>query len=129
MPEARKRWSRSLATGEPYSVEYRCRRHDGVWRWQLGRAQALLDTNGKPVAWMGTCTDMEDIVTTRRQLADTTQNLRRVIDLANVMLLCCDKDFNILLIEGGSTIRGEESGKCVAWRSVARLKPLSSSHW
>ena len=54
---------------------------------------------------------MEDIVSTRRQLADTTENLRRVIDLANVMLLCCDRDFNILLIEGGTAIRGETSGK------------------
>ena len=79
----------------------------------------MLDTSGKPVAWMGTCTDMEDIVSTRRQLAETTQNLRRVIDLANIMLLCCDKEFNILLIEGGSALRGEDFGmSCVAKAAV-----------
>lgn len=55
VPASRAAWSRSLATGEEYSVEYRCRRSDGVWRWQLGRAQAMFDANGKIVAWFGEC--------------------------------------------------------------------------
>jgi PAS domain S-box-containing protein len=27
------RWKHSLATGEEYNTEYRCRRRDGEWRW------------------------------------------------------------------------------------------------
>jgi PAS domain S-box-containing protein len=104
MPASRRHWSRSLATGEPYSVEYRCRRHDGVWRWQLGRAQALLDANGKIVAWFGTCTDVEEFVQMRTQLAETSQNLRRVIDLASITLCCVGKDLKVLFLEGGGAL-------------------------
>lgn len=104
MPNSRRAWSRSLATGEPYSVEYRCRRHDGVWRWQLGRAQSLLDGDGKIVAWFGTCTDVDEFVKLREQLADTSRNLRRVIDLANITLICVDKDIKITLMEGGGWV-------------------------
>ena len=58
--EAQRRWHHSLATGEPYDVEYRCRRHDGVWRWMLGRALPIHDTQGRITRWLGTCTDIHE---------------------------------------------------------------------
>ncbi|MBX3478624.1 MAG: PAS domain-containing protein [Brevundimonas sp.] len=55
------RWRRSLETGEPYEIEYRLRRHDGVYRWTLGRATALRDDEGRITRWFGTCTDIDDL--------------------------------------------------------------------
>jgi PAS domain S-box-containing protein len=60
VPEASRRWKHSLLTGEPYEVEYRCRRHDGVYRWFLGRAHAVRDGSGRIIKWFGTCTDIEE---------------------------------------------------------------------
>ncbi|AKQ69285.1 Phytochrome, two-component sensor histidine kinase [Myxococcus hansupus] len=60
LEEANRRWAHSLRTGEPYEVEYRCRRHDGVWRWHLGRAQPVRDDGGRILKWFGTCTDIEE---------------------------------------------------------------------
>ena len=60
LPEATRLWSHSLATGEPYEVEYRFRRLDGVWRWFLGRAIPVRDTQGDIIRWFGTCTDIDD---------------------------------------------------------------------
>ncbi|HEX8820990.1 MAG TPA: ATP-binding protein [Archangium sp.] len=60
MPEAARRWNHSVTTGEPYEVEYRCRRLDGVWRWFLGRAIPVRDAQGHIVRWFGTCTDIDD---------------------------------------------------------------------
>jgi len=54
MPAALKAWSHSLETGDPYSVEYRCRRGDGTWRWMLGRALPLRSLTGEIEAWFGT---------------------------------------------------------------------------
>ena len=59
-PRAWERWSRSLQTGEPYYVEYRLRRHDGEWRWVLGRALPVRDEGGRITRWYGTCTDIHE---------------------------------------------------------------------
>jgi PAS domain S-box-containing protein len=54
------KWRHSLATGKGYEIEYRCRRHDGVYRWFLGRALPIHDESGSIVRWFGTCTDIDD---------------------------------------------------------------------
>ncbi len=51
-------WQHSLATGEPYQIEYRLRHHDGGYRWTLGRALPLRNDAGEIVRWFGTCTDI-----------------------------------------------------------------------
>ena len=60
LAQAGERWARSLATGEPYEVEFRLRRHDGEYRWYLGRALAQVDEHGRIVQWFGTNTDIQD---------------------------------------------------------------------
>ncbi len=55
------RWAHSLATGEPYEVEYRFRRAaDGAYRWFIGRADPLRAPGGQILRWFGTCTDIDD---------------------------------------------------------------------
>jgi len=68
-----KRWRRSLQTGEPYEIEYRLRRHDGVYRWTLGRALPVRDESGAIVRWVGTCTDIDD----RKRIAEQNEILSR----------------------------------------------------
>ncbi len=52
-------WRHSLATGEPYEIEYRLRHRSGAYRWTLGRALPVLDPKGEIVRWIGTCTDID----------------------------------------------------------------------
>ncbi|WP_245524096.1 PAS domain-containing protein [Methylobacterium nonmethylotrophicum] len=74
--EAWRRWRRSLATGEPYEIEYRLRRHDGVYRWVLGRAVPIRDPEtGAIERWFGTCTDIDDQVRARETLARSREEL------------------------------------------------------
>ncbi len=70
------RWRHSLETGEVYEVEYRFRRHDGVYRWQLGRANPHRRADGSIEMWVGTCTDIHDA----REAADAHRRL--LADLA-----------------------------------------------
>jgi PAS domain S-box-containing protein len=60
-PGTGERWRTSLATGAPYEVEYRLRMADGSWRWFLGRALPVRDSQGQITRWFGTCTDIHDL--------------------------------------------------------------------
>ncbi len=51
-------WSRSLASGETYEIQYRLRHRSGEYRWVLGRALPIRNESGQIVRWMGTCTDI-----------------------------------------------------------------------
>ena len=54
------KWRHSLATGEPYEIEYRLKHHSGHYRWTLGRALPVKNEKGEIVRWMGTCTEIQD---------------------------------------------------------------------
>ncbi|MEA2488641.1 MAG: hypothetical protein QOH21_433 [Acidobacteriota bacterium] len=52
-------WHRSIESGEPFQLESRFRRADGVYRWHLTRAAAMRDAGGI-VMWIGSSTDIHD---------------------------------------------------------------------
>jgi PAS domain S-box-containing protein len=68
-------WRRSLATGEPYEIEYRLRHRSGEYRWVLGRAQCVRDAAGAITRWYGTCTDIHELKVTRDELRALTETL------------------------------------------------------
>ena len=74
-------WTRALQTGETYEIEFRLRRHDGEFRWHLGRAHALRDATGTIVRWYGTNTDIDDARRVRDQLHDRTQFEQQLIGI------------------------------------------------
>lgn len=53
------RWRAATASGDPYYVEQRLRRYDGVYKWFLTRANPLKDAQGDVTKWYGTCTDID----------------------------------------------------------------------
>jgi PAS domain S-box-containing protein len=73
------RWCASLATGEPYEVEYRLRHRSGAYRWVLGRAQPQRDEDGSIVRWFGTCTDIQDLVEAREVLSRSREELGQLV--------------------------------------------------
>ncbi|WP_133499420.1 PAS domain-containing sensor histidine kinase [Cognatilysobacter terrigena] len=78
-PRAWARWRHSLATGDPYEVEYRLRDRNGVYQWVLGRALPVRDDAGAIVRWMGTCTEIDDLKRTQQAL-ERSENALRVAD-------------------------------------------------
>lgn len=58
---AKKVWQKSLATGEPYEIEYRLYNAPSKkYRWVIGRALPYRNENGDILKWYGTCTDVDD---------------------------------------------------------------------
>jgi PAS domain S-box-containing protein len=60
--------NRSLVNGESFSLNYRMRRVDGVYRWMSGRAEPLRDENGRIVQWFGLSHDVDDQVRVEEEL-------------------------------------------------------------
>lgn len=54
------RWRHSIETGDAYECEYRLWHRDGAYRWALGRALPIRDTDGNVARWIGTCTDIHE---------------------------------------------------------------------
>ena len=80
------RWRHSLATGEPYEIEYRLCHRSGAYRWVLGRANAIRDDAGRITRWYGTCTDVHDqklaeeaLRRSERSLLDLNAELERKV--------------------------------------------------
>ncbi|WP_336976690.1 PAS domain S-box protein [Brevundimonas nasdae] len=64
---ASERWVQALASGQVYENEFRIRRHDGVYRTFMVRAEPVHDEEGRITRWVGSNTDIEDL---RRQAAE-----------------------------------------------------------
>jgi len=72
------RWPHSIATGEPFEMEFRLRRYDGKFRWFLTRAEPLRDESGKVVRWYGSHVDIDaqkSALERTRRIAETLQDV------------------------------------------------------
>src|SRR6185503_6065764 len=81
-------WLRRSAVGEPFDLDCRRRRFDGVYRWVHIRVDPLRDHQGRVVRWYGFHTDIEDqrrAEEVRRQseekIRQSERNLRQILDL------------------------------------------------
>src|SRR5262245_3889288 len=60
LPRAIEIASNSFATGDPYEMEIRVRRFDGVYRWFQCRGLPLRDAEGRVLQWYALHTDIDD---------------------------------------------------------------------
>jgi len=60
LPLLMEKWRNMLVSGEADEIEARLRRHDGIYRWFLIRAEPLRDEAGTIIRWYGTSTDIDD---------------------------------------------------------------------
>ncbi|RYB02630.1 PAS domain-containing sensor histidine kinase [Lichenibacterium ramalinae] len=54
------RYNTAFAAGETWEDTFPLRRHDGVFRWFLSRAEPVRDAEGTVVRWFGTNTDITE---------------------------------------------------------------------
>jgi PAS domain S-box-containing protein len=59
-PKRARDWDIHVAAAEPYDIEMRVRRADGVYRWHRSRRVPLRDANGEIVNWYGAGHDIDD---------------------------------------------------------------------
>src|SRR5215468_51706 len=80
LPPLTEKWQKMLVSGESGEGEARLRRHDGVYRWFLIRAQALRDGSGKIVRWYGINTDIDDRKKAEEARQVSERNLAAIVN-------------------------------------------------
>jgi len=60
LPHVVELFTRGITSGEPYDLDARIRRHDGIYRWFQIRGLPLRDMGGQIVRWYSLLVDIED---------------------------------------------------------------------
>ena len=101
-------WRHSLATGEPYEIEYRLRHHTGAYRWALGRALAVRDADGAVQRWFGTCTDIDDL----KRAQGEWSKLASIVDQSADFIGIADADCRLQYVNiAGRRLVGLDDGQ------------------
>lgn len=87
LPAVTAAWTHSISTGEPYDVEIRIRRFDGVYHWFHVQALPLRDTMGNITRWCVLQVDIDEskrdkalIVKAFREVSASEDRMRNLID-------------------------------------------------
>jgi PAS domain S-box-containing protein len=71
-------WLESMATGTSFDAAFRLRRHDGVFRWFVGRGEPVRGDAGRIVRWYGGCTDVDDLKLAEAALRESGHSFHRL---------------------------------------------------
>jgi PAS domain S-box-containing protein len=73
-------WLRCCALGQPYELDHRFKRFDGVYRWVHARVDPLRDAQGRIVRWYGLLTDIEDQRKAEEALRQSEHHLELLVE-------------------------------------------------
>jgi PAS domain S-box-containing protein len=102
-------WKYCVSTRQTYEMEYRYRRHDGVFRWFMDRSAPIFRDDGSLIGWIGTATDIDARKRAEAAMADAnaqleetvearSRELARMFDLSTDILTVCDFDGNFVSV-------------------------------
>jgi PAS domain S-box-containing protein len=91
-------WQKAMLTGERVEIEYRMRRHDGVFRWHLARAQRVQLQTGAPPVWYGTVIDIHDRMALERQARELAARYETVLESMTDAVLALDAQWRLTVV-------------------------------
>jgi PAS domain S-box-containing protein len=74
------RKAHSMATGDPFDVDVRVRRADGVFRWFHCLGMPFRDSDGRIIRWYDLLTDIDDRQRAEDRLRRSEHQLRTIVD-------------------------------------------------
>jgi len=121
-------WQRATQYNEPYSLECRLRRADGVYRWFLIRGAPMLGANGEILKWFGTCTDIEEIKQAEAALKTANDQLEQRVAERTAALRESHNRFNVLIqnVDAGVALIDDQGKFAIVNQAFLRLFDLPS---
>ncbi len=80
LPKVLERWQASIATGEPFDMEFPLRGADGIFRSFLTRVLPLKDADGQVLRWFGTNTDISALKQSEEALRESEARFRTLFE-------------------------------------------------
>ena len=80
LPKVLERWKASIATGEPFDMEFPLLGADGIFRSFLTRVLPLKDSTGRVIRWFGTNTDISALKRIEDELRKSEELYRSLFD-------------------------------------------------
>jgi PAS domain S-box-containing protein len=80
LPRCLDAYDRAFARREPFTMEYRLRRHDGEYRWVLDNAAPLFNSDGSFAGYIGACFDVTDFRRAEAERNLANDRLRLVME-------------------------------------------------
>ncbi|HKE38356.1 MAG TPA: PAS domain-containing protein, partial [Casimicrobiaceae bacterium] len=79
VPRAAEVLKQAMSTGQPYDMEVRVRRFDGVYRWNNTRGLPFLNSSGGIVRWFAMIADIDDRKRAENRLRESEQRYERAM--------------------------------------------------
>ncbi len=73
-------WRTAISGHGAYDLEYRVRRHDGVYEWFKVRGRAIRDGTGEIARWLGTAVNVNGLKETEAALRESEERFRTLAD-------------------------------------------------
>ena len=90
---------------QPYSMEYRLRRHDGEYRWLHEQGKPRHDADGQFIGYVGSCLDVTELREAETSARERGAMLKQVFDVLKDMLFVVDAQERFVFFQAGSEDR------------------------
>ena len=129
LPQAVTAWRHSVETGDPYDVDHRLRRADGVYRWFHSRGLALRDDKGRIVRWYNLLTDIDERRRAEEKLRQSEMELRQILDFTPQYLAVLGPDRDRTRLYTNQTMLDYFGFTLEEWRSTDRREYYHPDDW
>ncbi len=109
----------SFDTRREFTMEYRLRRHDGVWRWILDHGIPRYETDGSFAGYIGSCTDIDD----RKRSEELQARLAAIVESSSDAIVSVALDGMVLTWNDGAQRMFGYSADEAIGRSIFMLIP------
>src|SRR5215470_14184505 len=88
-----------IASGQPFDLEYRLVRFDGVYRWFQARVLPVRNAEGRILHWNALITDIDDRKQAEEALQSSERNLRLMINAIPTFIGVLRTDGSVLYVD------------------------------